>query len=155
MQSGWQGVKEPGVRLKTAVLMRGNELDEIRLVHLVLIGKDPAAHFVEENIGKVMGRHDPIGGDLQTICGGNDPLKGLRIRFDIPLDLLPIAAGRVTFIRQVTPNGNLHLLGLTFKVGKLLKGQCVKVTIDTQHAQLNVYVQGRIFKCWPYPYMKP
>lgn len=61
----------------------------------------------------------------------------------------------MTFIRQVTPNGNVHLLGLTFKVGKRLKGHYVKVVIDTQHAQLTVYVQGRIFKRWPYPYVKP
>jgi transposase InsO family protein len=82
-------------------------------------------------------------------------LQHLPAQFAIPLDPLPLAAGRVTFIRQVTPNGNVHLLGLTFKVGKRLKGQYVKVVIDTQHAQLTVYVQGRIFKRWPYPYVKP
>jgi transposase InsO family protein len=82
-------------------------------------------------------------------------LQKLPPRFVIPLDLLPIAAGRVTFIRQVTPHGNIHLLSLTFQVGKRSKGQFVKAVLDTQRAQLTVYVQGRIVKRWPYPFVKP
>jgi hypothetical protein len=66
---------------------------------------------------------------------------------------LPIAAGRATFIRQVTPYGNIHLLSQSFKVGKRLKGQYVKAALDTQRAHLTVYVQGRIFKRWPYPFV--
>lgn len=80
-------------------------------------------------------------------------LQKLPARFTVPLDPLPIAAGRVTFIRQVTPNGNLHLLSQTFKIGKRLKGQYVKLVLDTQHAQLTAYIQGRIFKRWPYPFL--
>ncbi len=82
-------------------------------------------------------------------------LQKLPAHFEVPLDLLPIAAGRVTFIRQVTPKGNIHLLGLTFKVGKRLKGQYLKAVLDTQRAHLTVYAQGRIVKRWPYPYVKP
>lgn len=81
-------------------------------------------------------------------------LQKLPPRFDVPLDALPIAAGRVTFIRQVTPHGNIHLLSQTFKVGKRLKGQFVKTVLDTQRAQLTVYAQGRIVKRWPYPFVK-
>jgi transposase InsO family protein len=81
-------------------------------------------------------------------------LQKLPPRFDVPLDALPIAAGRVTFIRQVTPHGNIHLLSQTFKVGKRLKGQFVKAVLDTQRAQLTVYAQGRIVKRWPYPCVK-
>jgi len=81
-------------------------------------------------------------------------LQKLPPRFDVPLDALPIAAGRVTFIRQVTPHGNIHVLSQTFKVGKRLKGQFVKAVLDTQRAQLTVYAQGRIVKRWPYPFVK-
>jgi putative transposase len=80
-------------------------------------------------------------------------LQKLPSRFTVLLNPLPIAAGRVTFIRQVTPYGNIHLLSQSFKVGKRLKGQYVKVTLDTHRAQLTVYVQGRIFKRWPYPFV--
>ena len=81
-------------------------------------------------------------------------LQKLPPRFVVPTELLPIAAGRVTFIRQVTRHGNVHLLSQTFYVGKRLKGQYVKVVLDTQRAQFTVYVKGRIFKRWAYPFLK-
>ncbi len=64
----------------------------------------------------------------------------------VPTEPLPIAAGRITLIRQVTPNGNVHLLSQTFKVGKHQKGEYVKVFLDTRRGYLNVYRQGRVFK---------
>src|SRR5574341_1676141 len=81
-------------------------------------------------------------------------LQKLPPGYRIPLDPLPIAAGRITFIRQVTPNGNIHLLSQTFKVGRRLKGEYVKTVLDTKRCQLTVYRQGRIFKRWPYPFLK-
>ena len=70
------------------------------------------------------------------------------------LEPVPLAAGRVTFIRQITPSGNIHLLGLTFKVGKRQKGQYVKAVLDTQRRHLTVYLNGRVIKRWPYPFLK-
>lgn len=81
-------------------------------------------------------------------------LQTLPPRFSVPTEPLPIAAGRVTFIRQVTLNGKVHLLSQTFKVGKRLKGQYVKAVLDTQRAHLTIYVQGRIVRRWPYPALK-
>ena len=81
-------------------------------------------------------------------------LQKLPSGYLIPTEPLPIAAGRITFIRQVTSNGNVHLLSQTFKVGKRLKREYVKVVLDTRHGQLTVYRQGRVFKRWPYPFLK-
>jgi hypothetical protein len=81
-------------------------------------------------------------------------LRKLPPTYLIPREPLPLAAGRITFFRQVTAHGNIHLLSLTFKVSKRLKGEYVKVLLDTQRAQLTVYRQGRIFKRWPYPFLK-
>jgi len=81
-------------------------------------------------------------------------LQKLPPRFVVPTEPLPIAAGRVTFIRQVTRQGNLHLLSQTYSVGKRFKGQYLKIVLDTQRAQLTVYVKGRIFKRWAYPFLK-
>ena len=81
-------------------------------------------------------------------------LQKLPPRFIVSTDALPVAAGRVTFIRQVTIHGKIHLLSQTFNVGKRLKGQYVKVVLDTQRTQLTVYVKGRIFKRWAYPFLK-
>jgi len=72
----------------------------------------------------------------------------------IPTELLPIAAGRISFIRQVTLNGKIRLLSQTFKVGKRLKGEYVKVVLDTRRRHLTVYRQGRIIQRWPYPFLK-
>ena len=81
-------------------------------------------------------------------------LQKLPPRFVVPTDALPVAAGRVTFIRQVTRQGAVHLLSQTFSVGKRLKGQYLKVVLDTQRAHLTVYVKGRICKRWNYPFLK-
>lgn len=81
-------------------------------------------------------------------------LRKLPPAYLIPNDALPIAAGRITFFRQVTAHGNIHLLSQTFQVGKRLKGEYVKVLLDTQRAFLTVYRQGRIFKRWHYPFLK-
>jgi transposase InsO family protein len=54
-------------------------------------------------------------------------LRKLPLNYLIPHDPLPVAAGRVTFFRQVTKHGNVHLLSQTFFVGKRLKGEYVKI----------------------------
>lgn len=81
-------------------------------------------------------------------------LRKLPLNYPIPHDPLPVAAGRITFFRQVTKHGNLHLLSQTFFVGKRLKGEYVRAVLDTQRAHLTVYRQGRIFKRFPYPFLK-
>lgn len=99
---------------------------------------------------------------VQRRLGGLTPAQYRRRRklhklppgYLIPTEPLPIAAGRITFIRQVTPHGNVHLLSQTFKVGKRLKGEYVKVVLDTRRGHLTVYRQGRVFKRWPYPFLK-
>jgi putative transposase len=99
---------------------------------------------------------------VQRRLGGLTPAQYRRRRklhklppaYLVPTEPLPIAAGRITFIRQVTPHGNVHLLSQTFKVGKRLKGEYVKVVLDTRRGHLTVYRQGRVFKRWPYPFLK-
>ena len=99
---------------------------------------------------------------VQRRLGGLTPVQYRRRRklhklppgYLIPTEPLPIAAGRITFIRQVTPHGNVHLLSQTFRVGKRLKGEYVKVVLDTRRGHVTVYQQGRVFKRWPYPFLK-
>jgi transposase InsO family protein len=81
-------------------------------------------------------------------------LRKLPLNYLIPHDLLPIAAGRITFFRQVTKHGNVHLLSQTFFVGKRRKGEYVKALLDTKRAHLTVYRHGHIFKRFPYPFLK-
>lgn len=81
-------------------------------------------------------------------------LRKLPSNYLISPQPLPVAAGRITFFRQVTKHGNVHLLSQTFFVGKRLKYEYLKVTLDTQRAHLTVYRQGRIFKRFPYPFLR-
>lgn len=94
--------------------------------------------------------HARLGGLTPAQYRRRHKLQKLPQRFTVPTDKLPIAAGRVTFIRQVTPKGNVSLLSQTFKVGKRLKGQYVKAALDTHRGWLTVYVNGHLFKRWPY-----
>jgi transposase InsO family protein len=99
---------------------------------------------------------------VQPRIGGLTPVQHRRrtkIRklppnYVVPTEPLSIAAGWITFFRQVTAHGNVHLLSQTFYVGKRLKGEYVKVQLDTKRAHLTVYRQGRIFKRWHYPFLK-
>jgi putative transposase len=81
-------------------------------------------------------------------------LRKLPLNYLIPHEPLSIAAGRITFFRQVTKHGNVHLLSQTFFVGKRLKNEYVKVLLDTKRAHLTVYRYGHIFKRFPYPFLK-
>jgi transposase InsO family protein len=81
-------------------------------------------------------------------------IRKLPSNYVVPTEPLSIAAGWITFFRQVTAHGNIHLLSQTFYVGKRVKGEYVKVRLDTKRAHLTVYRQGRIFKHWPYPFLK-
>lgn len=81
-------------------------------------------------------------------------IRKLPPAFVVPTEPLDIAAGHITFFRQVTAHGNIHLLSQTFYVGKRVKGEYVRVRLDTKRTHLTVYRQARIFKRWPYPFLK-
>ncbi len=78
-------------------------------------------------------------------------LRKLPADFGMDGQPLPIAVGKVTFIRLVSAKGGIHLLSQRFQVGKRLKFQYVKATIDTQRQTLKVYHQGHLVKQFAYP----
>ena len=70
--------------------------------------------------------------------------------FVVPTDRQLIAAGRVTFIRRVSPAGTVTLLSRSFRVGKRHRGLYVRLAIDTGRGWLTAYLNGRVLKRWPY-----
>ncbi len=54
-------------------------------------------------------------------------------------DRLPITVGRIHFIRQVNPDGDIELLEETWHVHKRLAGQYVWATITTHSQRLSIY----------------
>jgi transposase len=76
-------------------------------------------------------------------------------------DQLPITAGRIHFIRQVDPDGDIELLEETWHVHKRLAGQYVWATITTQNQQLSIYYRRaankpvRLVKTYHYALPEP
>jgi hypothetical protein len=69
----------------------------------------------------------------------------------VPTERLPLAAGRVTFIRRVSPPGTVTVLGQVFRVGKRQKGLYLRLVIDTRRGKLRAYLNGRLVQRRPYP----
>jgi len=89
--------------------------------------------------------------------GGQTPAqhrRGLRLQklpasFVVPTERLPLAEGRVTFIRRVSLAGTVTVLSQTFRVGKRHKGLYLGLVIDTRRGKLTAYLNGRVVKHWP------
>jgi transposase InsO family protein len=90
--------------------------------------------------------------------GGQTPAqhrRGLRLqklpeRFAVPTGKLPLAAGRVTFIRRVSHAGTVTVLSQSFRVGKKHRGLYLQMVVDTGRGRLTAYLNGRVLKRWPY-----
>jgi transposase InsO family protein len=90
--------------------------------------------------------------------GGKTPAqhrRGLRLRrlpasFVVPTERQELAAGRVTFIRRVSPAGTVSVLSQSYRVGKRHRGLYLRLVIDTGRGWLTAYLNGRVLKRWPY-----
>jgi transposase InsO family protein len=81
--------------------------------------------------------------------------RGLRLQklpacFVVPTDRLPLAEGRVLFIRRVSIAGTVTVLSQSFRVGKRNRGLYLRLVVDTGRGRLTAYLNGRILKRWPY-----
>jgi hypothetical protein len=77
-------------------------------------------------------------------------LQKLPARFVAPTGRLPLAAGRVTFIRRVSAAGTVTLLSQSFRVGRRHRGLYLRLVVDTGRGWLTAYLNGRVLKRWPY-----
>jgi hypothetical protein len=76
--------------------------------------------------------------------GGRTPAqhrRGLRLRklpasFVAPTQRQKLAAGRVTFIRRVSPTGTVSVLSQSYRVGKRHRGLYLRLVIDTARGTL-------------------
>ena len=98
--------------------------------------------------------HTKLGGRTATQYRRGKRLRKLPANFTADKKKLPIAAGKVTFIRLVSVQGTIGILGQSFKVGKRRKYQYVKVILYTKYQRLKVYHKGKLIKEFPYPLTK-
>jgi hypothetical protein len=68
---------------------------------------------------------------------------------------LPLARGRLSFVRRVSGTGTITLPGGTYRVGRRLAGQYVVATLFTHRRELVVKLEGRIVKRFPCPIREP
>lgn len=97
--------------------------------------------------------HVKLGGRTATQYRRGKQLHKLPADFTVE-DKLPVAAGKVTFIRLTSTQGTVRILGQSFQVGKRLKYQYVKVTIYTKYQKLRIYYKGKRIKEFSYPLPK-
>jgi transposase InsO family protein len=77
-------------------------------------------------------------------------LQKLPARFVVPTTKLPLAEGRVIFIRRVSLAGTVKVLSQTYRIGKRYRGFYLRLVVDTGRGYLTAYLNGRILKRWPY-----
>jgi len=72
--------------------------------------------------------------------------RKLPADFTLNFDQLPVTAGKITLIRWVPPHGYIDVLGDSVKVGRRLRYQYIKVTVETHTQRLRIYHNGRLIK---------
>jgi putative transposase len=73
-------------------------------------------------------------------------LRRLPANFEIDFDHLPVATGKVIFIRMVNLKGNVSILDELVKIGVRYRYQYIKAVLETQPQRLKVYCNGRLIK---------
>lgn len=68
---------------------------------------------------------------------------------------LPLARGRLSFVRRVSEAGTIALPGGTYRIGRRLAGQYVVATLYTPRQELVVKLGGRVVKRFPCPIREP
>lgn len=66
---------------------------------------------------------------------------------------LPVAIGRVAFIRRVRRSGRITALGVKFRVGKYYAQQYVSAILYTRTMTVKVHHQGRPIKQFAFPFV--
>lgn len=90
--------------------------------------------------------HQHLGFKTPTQCRRGKRLRKLPANFALNFDKIPVAVGKITFIRWVPVHGYIDILGESVKVGRRLRFQYVKVTVETHTQILKIYRNGRLIK---------
>jgi putative transposase len=94
--------------------------------------------------------HPRLGGQTPAQHRRGLRLRKLPARFVVPTARQKLAAGRVTFIRRVSPAGTVSVLSQSYRVGKRHRGLYLRLVVDTGRGWLTAYLNGCVLKRWPY-----
>lgn len=98
--------------------------------------------------------HTKLGGRTAAQYRRGKRIRKVPANFCIDQQKLPIAIGKVTFIRLVSLQGTIRLLDQVFTIGKRYKGRYVTGTIYTKSHTLKIYQKGKLIKEFPYALSK-
>jgi putative transposase len=94
--------------------------------------------------------HPKLGHRTSAQCRRTKRLRKEPADFGVDGQRLPIAVGKVSFIRLAKVQATINVLGQQFPIGKRLKYQYLKVTLHSARQTLKVYHRGRLSKQLPY-----
>jgi putative transposase len=94
--------------------------------------------------------HPRLGGQTPAQHRRGLRLRKLPARFVVPTARQKLAAGRVIFIRRVSPAGTVTVLSQSYRVGRRHRGLYLRLVVDTGRGRLTAYLNGRVLKRWAY-----
>jgi hypothetical protein len=77
--------------------------------------------------------------------------RRLPANFDHHRQRMPIAVGKITFMRKVRRSGRITILGVKVFVGKRKAGHYVRAVLYTRTATLKIYLQSKFIKQVDFP----
>jgi hypothetical protein len=90
--------------------------------------------------------HQALGFRTPTQYRRGKRLRKLPANFTLNFDAIPVAAGKITFIRWVPAHGYVDVLGESVKAGRRLRYRYIKITVETHTQVLRIYHNGRLLK---------
>lgn len=66
---------------------------------------------------------------------------------------LPIAKGRVSFVRKVDSHGRIEFNGAAYFIRRKLERQYVVATLSTHHRRVFIKHEGKLIKTFPFPFI--
>lgn len=94
--------------------------------------------------------HQRLGFKTPTQFRRGKRLRRLPASFALDFDTIPVAVGKIMFLRWVPPLGYVDILGESIKVGRRYRHRYVKVIVETHPQRLKVYCDGRLIKQCPF-----
>jgi putative transposase len=95
--------------------------------------------------------HPQLG--FRTSCEVRRGLHARRLpaNFQAHLHPMPVAIGRVIFIRKVRRSGRITILGVKIRAGQRLRGRYVQANLYTRNAKLNIHHGNKLVKTVDFP----